>query len=246
MMQKLFLANWKMYGDSKKIAEWAAQFSPPPHCETILCPPFPYLSAARAALPKSVGVGAQCVFGGQKDGAHTGAVSARMLADIGCGYVLVGHSERRAAGETDADCAAQIAAAAAAGLTPVLCVGETAAEESRAEEVAARQLRALELLPDGAPCAVAYEPVWAIGSGKTPPPDALLRMRENIRRRLISHLGAFGGKIRILYGGSIKKDNADLPAAAGMDGGLVGGASLDAAAFSQICRGAAPERSIER
>ena len=236
MNQKLFLANWKMHGDLEKIGVWAAQFSPPPH-EIVLCPPFPYLSAARAALPKSVGVGAQCVFGGQKDGAHTGAVSARMLAEIGCGYVIVGHSERRAAGETDAECGAQIAAAAAAGLLPVLCVGETESGRAQAEETAARQLQALKSLPENAPCAVAYEPVWAIGSGKTPLPDELFSLREAIRRRLISQMGAFGGKIRILYGGSINKDNAGLLRRAGMDGGLVGGASLDAAIFEQICRG---------
>ena len=243
MTQKLFLANWKMHGDSQKIAEWSARFAPPPDVETALCPPFPYLSAARNALPKSVGIGAQAVSGAQ-NGAHTGEVSAIMLADAGCRYVLVGHSERRAAGETDSDCAAQIAAAAAAQLTPVLCVGETAGQQ--AEETASRQLRALESLPENAPCAVAYEPVWAIGSGKTPAPDALLHIRGVIRNRLISQKGAFGGKIRILYGGSVSQDNADLLAAAEMDGGLVGGASLDADGFAEICRrGAAQKRSIK-
>lgn len=237
MTEQLFLANWKMHGGLQQIADWARQFIPPPQGEVVLCPPFPYLAAARAALPKRVGVGAQCVFGGQKDGAHTGEVSARMLAEIGCGYVLVGHSERRAAGETDAACAAQIAAAAAAGLTPVLCVGETETERPRAEETTARQLRALDSLPENAPCAVAYEPVWAIGSGKTPEADELFSMREAIRRRLISHMGAFGGKIRILYGGSINQNNAGLLRRAEMDGGLVGGASLEAAVFSQICGG---------
>ncbi len=225
-----------MHGDLNAVAEWAARFSPPPACDVVFCPPFPYLAAARAALPKSVAVGAQTLFGGAREGAHTGEVSARMLADIGCRYALVGHSERRAAGESSADCAAQIAAAAAAGLSPILCVGETEAQRERADETVARQLRALKTLPPGAPCAVAYEPVWAIGSGKTPSAEDLARRRAAIRQWLISQKGAVGGKIRILYGGSIKAENADLLDRAGMDGGLAGGASLDAAVFLRICR----------
>lgn len=233
-----------MHGDAAFVAEWAARFSPPDGCKVVVCPPFPYLAAARRALPSAVAVGAQTVSRAAQDGAHTGEVAARMLADVGCEYALVGHSERRANGENDSDCAAQIAAAAAAGLVPVLCAGETAAEqnEGRGEEAVFRQMRALESLPDGARAVLAYEPVWAIGSGKTPSPEALSHTGAAIRRRLISQKGAFGGTIAVLYGGSINLDNSRLPALAGMDGGLVGGASLDAAGFAKICRGDASKK----
>lgn len=237
-MNKLFVANWKMHGDAAFAAQWAADFRPPPECDVAVCPPFPYLQALRAALPAHVAVGAQTLSAQAEDGAHTGEVSARMLADAGCEYVLVGHSERRPMGEDGDACATRVAAAAAAGLTPVLCVGETAEEFSsgRSEEAVLRQLQELSSLPAEAPCAVAYEPVWAIGSGRTPDTESLSRMRERIRAGLISQTGAKGGKIRILYGGSVKAENAGLPGRAGMDGALAGGASLDAAVFAQICR----------
>lgn len=237
-MPKIFIANWKMHGGTAFVAEWAARFLPPPAVQVVVCPPFPYLAAARRLLPSAVAIGAQSVFCQTPDGAHTGEVSARMLADVGCEYVIVGHSERRVAGETDADCAAQLAAVAAAGMTPVLCAGETAAAQNPApaKEAVLRQLRALESLPERVPFAVAYEPVWAIGSGKTPSAEALLHTGEIIRRELIAQKGAFGSTIPVLYGGSIKAENAALLGRAGMDGGLVGGASLDAAEFAQICR----------
>ena len=237
-MQKLFIANWKMNGGLAFVAEWASVFSPPPECVAVVCPPFPYLAAARQMLPSEIKIGAQTVSRHAADGAHTGEVSARMIVDVGCDYAIVGHSERRAAGEDDSDVAAQIAAAAAAGLTPVLCAGETAAERDSGcgGDAVLRQLRALESLPGNAWCAVAYEPVWAIGSGKTPAAETLKQTGQEIRRQLIAQKGAFGGTIAVLYGGSINAGNAGLLGQAEMDGGLVGGASLDAAEFAQICR----------
>lgn len=237
MPEKLFIANWKMHGGTAFLAEWAEKFSPPSGCRIVVCPPFPYLSAARRILPSEIAVGAQTVFREARDGAHTGEVSARMLADVGCEYAIVGHSERRAAGETDSDCAAQLSAAAAAGIVPVLCAGESESDsEKDAAAAVLRQLRALESLSAGSSFAVAYEPVWAIGSGKTPSAESLSRAAETIRRQIIVQKGAFGGTIPVLYGGSIKAKNAALLGRAGMDGGLVGGASLDAAEFAQICR----------
>ena len=238
-MPSLFVANWKMNGNLEMLAEWAEGFSPPPNCKTVLCPPLPYLIAARRLLSSQISVGAQCVSHHPKDGAHTGEVAARMLREVGCDYVIVGHSERRAAGETDECCAAQLSAAAAAGLSPILCVGENEKEydEGKASEVIARQLRALEAFSTSFPpaCAVAYEPVWAIGTGKTPSVDELTRAGDEIRLQ-ISQIDGVKGKISVLYGGSITPDNASLLANAGMDGGLVGGASLDAAKFLHICR----------
>lgn len=237
-MQSILIANWKMHGDSAFLSEWTGRFSPPPECKVVVCPPLPYLTQARQLLPSQVSTGAQSVFEVAENGAHTGEVSARMLADVGCEYVIVGHSERRAAGESEKECAMQVAAAAAAGLIPVLCVGETAAQRDQGgtEEAVFAQLCALDSLPPGASCVVAYEPVWAIGSGKTPLAETLSQLQKSVRNRLISQKGQFGGKIPLLYGGSIRADNADLPKLAGMNGSLVGGASLDAAEFETICR----------
>ena len=209
-MQKMFVANWKMHGDGARLSSWAAQFCPPPDCRIVLCPPVPYLAAARRLLPPSVAIGAQSVSAHLSAGAHTGEISARMLADVGCEYVLIGHSERRAAGETDADCAAQLVAAVAAGLLPLLCVGESADDYAagRAESVIARQVEVLAAVAQDLPlCVLAYEPVWAIGSGKTPSSAELARIGE-YSRRLILEITTFKGKISVLYGGSIKKDNA--------------------------------------
>lgn len=223
------------------LAGWAERFVAPAAGQTVVCPPLPYLLAARATLPQTVAVGAQNAAVAAADGAHTGEVSARMLAEVGCGYVIVGHSERRAQGETDAHCAAKLSAVAAAGLVPVLCVGESAEQRvsGQAEAVIERQLASLTAADNDdlwQLAAVAYEPVWAIGSGKTPSPDDLTAAQKHIRRQLISQTAAFGDKIAVLYGGSVKAENAHMLGDAGMDGGLIGGASLDAAVFADICR----------
>ena len=235
-MQKLMIANWKMHGDAAMLSQWARQFIAPPNCQVVVCPPYPYLAAARQLLPPSVAIGAQTLFSQAQAGAYTGEVSARMLADVGCQYVLVGHSERRARGENNDDCAAQIIAASEAGLIPVLCIGEDNAHYAARQTAAVLQEQLAVLAPLKIQrLAIAYEPIWAIGSGKTPSAEELSQAARHIRNQLISQKVAIGSKIPILYGGSIKTDNASLLRQADMDGGLVGGASLNAADFAKIC-----------
>jgi triosephosphate isomerase len=202
-----------------------------------VCVPFPYLVQARDALSGSaVAWGAQDVSA-HADGAYTGEVAASMLADLGCRYALCGHSERRQHhGESDALVAAKAGASLAAGITPIVCVGETLAEREahRTQDVVLRQLSAVvEALGDRLrDVVVAYEPVWAIGTGRTATPqtaqDVHATLRESLRRR-----GADG--VRLLYGGSVKAANAAaLMAMPDVDGALVGGASLDANEFLTI------------
>ena len=174
-----------------------------------------------------------------KSGAHTGCVSASMLADVGATMTLVGHSERRAAqGESNIDVRAKAVAAQNAGLSIILCIGESQADRDagRAEDVVLSQLAAS--LPDGvrgAWLSIAYEPVWAIGTGRIPSDADIAAMHLAIRQALIAHLGSEGSNIRILYGGSMNGDNATgLLSIANVDGGLIGGASLSAAKFSPI------------
>ena len=220
----------------------------------VVCPPAVYFDSVRRVLPEGVVLGAQNVADRREDGAYTGEVSARMAAGRGCRFAIVGHSERRGRfGESDADCAAKIIAAVDAGLRPILCVGET--EEQRGRGIAGaaivRQLAATDAaavlarsdLGAGGTAAVwenlvvAYEPVWAIGSGRTPADGEIEMAHAVIREELISQSGAFGGKIPVLYGGSVRADNAaGIFACGGVDGALVGGASLDAAEFSAVCR----------
>ena len=207
-----------------------------------IAPPFVWLDALRERVAGSaVWLGAQTVHA-EAGGAHTGSVSAPMLADLGCRFVLVGHSERRAAGETDADVAAQARAALASGLVPVVCVGETLAQRDAgdAEAVVTASLRASLDGVDGKAAGaliVAYEPVWAIGTGRTASPEQAQAMHAVLRDALRA-LGLPDG-LAILYGGSVKPDNAaELFAQPDLDGALVGGASLDADAFAAIVRAA--------
>ncbi|MGU9950994.1 MAG: triose-phosphate isomerase [Gammaproteobacteria bacterium WSBS_2016_MAG_OTU1] len=237
---KLFVANWKMYGDTAMLARWAKEFVLPDNCRVVVCPPAPYLATACRLLPTAVGAQNICRYG--SDGAHTGEMSARMVADVGGAYTIVGHSERRALGETDEECADKLAAAVQADLSPILCIGETAAERDNGQTFAAlkQQLHALAIAAKTAAVfdkiAIAYEPMWAIGSGKTPAVDDLKNAQKYIREQLIAQTTAFGNIIPILYGGSVHPDNANMLGAASMNGGLVGGASLDAVAFGEICR----------
>ncbi len=213
--------------------------------ELLVCPPFPYLGEVAAAIGNApVALGAQ-TLSEHPPGAVTGEVAAAMLADIGVRYVIVGHSERRELfAESDAQVAAKFAAALAAGLTPVLCVGETLEEREagQTEAVVARQLDAVLKLSGGeafARAVVAYEPVWAIGTGKTATPDMAEEVHAMLRRRLRDASEVAAGDCRILYGGSMKPDNAaGLLSQANIDGGLIGGASLKAADFSAIARAA--------
>jgi triosephosphate isomerase len=206
--------------------------------EVALAPPFTLIHATRKEAGL-IGVGAQDCHAAE-GGAHTGDISAAMLKDSGAGFVIVGHSERRADhGETDADVKAKAEAALAVGLSAIVCVGETEAQRDagEAEAVVARQLEGS--LPRGESAAVkvtvAYEPVWAIGTGRTPTVDDIGAMHRAIRQRLNAVYGDDGAAIRILYGGSVKPENAaELLGADEVGGALVGGASLTAESFLGI------------
>jgi triosephosphate isomerase len=235
MRRPLVAGNWKMHGSrAANRALLDAVLSGIEGLDKVdcaVCPPFPYLGELAERLLKTrLAVGAQNVSE-HAQGAYTGEVSAAMLAELGCRYVLVGHSERRQLyGESDAQVAAKFNAVRAAGMTPVLCVGETLAEREagRTEEVVGRQLGAVKF-EDGV---LAYEPVWAIGTGRTATPEQAQAVHAFLRPRVPQGT-------RILYGGSVKKENAaalfGLP---DVDGGLIGGASLVAADFCAIARAA--------
>ncbi len=210
-----------------------------------VCVPFPYLAQAQASL-----TGTKLAWGAQNlsqydKGAFTGEVSASMLLEFGCSYVIVGHSERRALfGETDAVVAAKFAAALAAGITPILCVGETLEERDagRAESVIARQLDAV-IAGSGmaglAKSVIAYEPVWAIGTGKTASPEQAQAVHAFIRRKLAALDTDIAAALIIQYGGSVKAANAaELFSQPDIDGGLIGGASLQVDEFMAICQAA--------
>lgn len=245
--RKLIAGNWKMNGSAAMTRDLigaltAKAAAAAPACDVAVCPPYPFLGAAAAALAGSpVALGAQdCAV--KVSGAHTGDVAAEMLADVGCRYAIVGHSERRADhGESDALIAAKAAAAHRAGLIAVICVGETEAERvaGRALDVASAQLAGS--IPAGATAentVIAYEPVWAIGTGKTATPADVAEMHAHIRGQLAGKI-AEADKVRILYGGSVKASNAaELLAVANVDGALVGGASLVAADFWAIVEAA--------
>ncbi len=213
--------------------------------EVAVCVPFPYLAQAQSVLSGSVvGWGAQDVSA-YAEGAYTGEVAAAMLADFACRFVIVGHSERRALhGETDAVVAAKFCAAQGAGLTPILCVGETLAERDSGQtmEVVARQMAAV-LEHAGvdalARAVVAYEPVWAIGTGRTATPQQAQEVHAAIRAQVAAGNARIAAELRVLYGGSVKPQNAAaLFAQADVDGGLVGGASLVLEDFLMICQAA--------
>nr|WP_207553707.1 triose-phosphate isomerase [Pseudoroseomonas deserti] len=238
-MRPLIAGNWKMNGTLAEAIDLARSVAaaPPQKADLLVCPPFVHLVPVAGALLKTeVALGAQDCHAAGK-GAHTGDVSAPMLADLGARYVILGHSERRADhGETDATVRAKAEAALAAKLIPVVCVGESEAERlsGQAESVVATQLAGS--LPQGFAAAggvVAYEPVWAIGTGRTPTEEDIAAMHARIR----AELGAEGAGLRILYGGSMKPSNAaGILALPNVDGGLIGGASLKADDFLAIAK----------
>ena len=240
---QLIAGNWKMNG----LTETAAQIVAPLRrgadglaCELLVCPPATLISTvAHILVGSAVAVGGQDCHAKQS-GAHTGDVSAAMLRDAGAAWVIVGHSERRADhGETDDVVRAKAEAAAAAGLKPIVCVGETEAERSagRETEVVGRQLAGS--LPDGFSGVVAYEPVWAIGTGRNATEADVGAMHAFIRRELHARFGAAGEGMRILYGGSVRPANAAaLLAVPDVGGALVGGASLKAEDFLGIAKAA--------
>jgi triosephosphate isomerase len=249
MRQKLVAGNWKMHGslatNQALLTALASQLDGSSSMRCAVCVPFPYLAQAQSVLTgSSLAWGAQNLSQYDK-GAYTGEVSASMLLEFGCRYVIVGHSERRALfSETDAMVAAKFMAALTAGLTPVLCVGETLEERDagRAESVIARQLDAV-IAESGmaglAKAVIAYEPVWAIGTGKTASPEQAQAVHAFIRRKLAALDSNIAAALIIQYGGSVKAANAaELFSQPDIDGGLIGGASLDADEFVAICQAA--------
>lgn len=248
MKQKLIAGNWKMNGsleaNAALVAALRAGLSSPVGCGVALCVPAPYLASVAALVQGSpMVVGAQDVS--EHDaGAYTGEVSAAMLKDLGVRYAIVGHSERRQYhGESDVVVAAKAQKALACGVTPIVCVGETLQEREagQTEEVVKRQLAAV--IHTNGHCiseiVVAYEPVWAIGTGKTASPEQAQQVHAVLRAQLLAAT-AHANRISILYGGSMNAANAaQLLAQPDIDGGLVGGASLKAADFLSIVRAAA-------
>ncbi|MBK1734256.1 triose-phosphate isomerase [Halorhodospira abdelmalekii] len=245
MRRKIIAGNWKMNGDAdlvRRIAEHAADAIS--GAELVVCPPYTLLPTAASHLPTGVGLGAQDVSE-YPAGAYTGEVSAAMLLEAGCRYVIVGHSERRTLyGEDNARVAAKYAAARGAGLTPILCVGETLAERDaqRTESVVGEQIDAvLEAVGATAfsDAVIAYEPVWAIGTGRTAAPEQAQQVHAFIRARVAERDPEGAAVLPILYGGSVKPENAaELFAQEDIDGGLIGGASLDSEGFLAIHRAA--------
>ncbi len=249
MRKPLVAGNWKMNGSATSIKQLLdgikGSLASVSSAEVVVCPPYVYIPMVGEQLQgSSVALGSQNVC--QHDsGAYTGEIAASMLLEFGCRYTIVGHSERRAIyGEDDALVAARYAAARAAGLRPILCVGEVLEEREQGitEDVVARQLDAVieldgvEALADGV---IAYEPVWAIGTGKTASPQQAQDVHAFIRNRIAARNGDVAQQVRILYGGSVKAANAaELFAMPDIDGGLIGGASLDAAEFIAICQAA--------
>lgn len=245
MRRSLIMGNWKMNGSreegmqlAKALAEGLGNVTQ----EVAVCVPFVYLSDIRGALAgSSIALGAQNVAD-QASGAYTGEVSATMLVDCGCKYALVGHSERRSYyGDTSQSVASRFSQAQKQNVIPVLCVGETLEEreQDRTFQVVDEQLDAVI---DAAgieafeKAVIAYEPVWAIGTGKTASDEQAQEVHKYIRQRIADRSQAIAEKVQILYGGSVKPDNAKaLFAMPDIDGGLVGGASLDAKGFLQIC-----------
>lgn len=245
MRRILVAGNWKMNGDEAANAALVggivAGVPGGDRVDLLVCPPFPYLASVAAGLSGSnVMLGAQTVSEHAK-GAFTGEVSAGMLKELGCRYVIVGHSERRALfGETSEAVALKFSAVLDAGLTPILCVGETLAdrEAGRTEAVIDEQLDAV-LGRSGAEgirrAVVAYEPVWAIGTGKTATPEQAQDVHRHIRSRIAAQDAGVAAGVQILYGGSVKGDNAEgLFGMPDIDGGLIGGASLKADDFLAI------------
>ncbi len=240
-MRQVIAGNWKMngkFGDIAPFVEALMKSDLAP--ELVICPPFPLIHSFAAALPGDKGA-----IGGQDchanpAGAHTGDVAAACLAEAGAKYVILGHSERREDhGETNADVAAKVLAALQAGLIPIVCVGETGMERDAGEAEHVVHTQLIHSLPESFIGLIAYEPVWAIGTGRTPSEADVTAIHAHIRATLISKFPASGASTPILYGGSVKPGNAaSLLALPEVGGALVGGASLNAADFLAIAASA--------
>ena len=252
MRRPVVAGNWKMHGSRSAnealLADLEERIKPDWRVDVVVFPPYVYLAEAVRVLSEGgigLGVGAQDVCA-EAPGAFTGQVAAAMLKDVGCRYVIVGHSERRRLyHEDDALVARKFAAALAVGLIPVLCVGETLEEREahRTQAVVARQLDSVTAMVGAASFAgaiIAYEPVWAIGTGRTASPQQAQEVHAYLRSRMGGQDAKMAAQLRILYGGSVKASNArELFSMPDVDGGLVGGASLSADEFLEICSAAA-------
>ena len=251
MRRPIVVGNWKMHGtraeNARLIEELGAQYPPDPAADCVVCPPLVYLQeVGRLLRDTPIRLGAQDVCA-DTQGAFTGEVSAAMLKDVGCEYAIVGHSERRLLyRESDQLIARKFGAALSKGLVPILCVGEQLAEREagRTREIIARQLDVvLELCGAAAleQAVVAYEPVWAIGTGRTATPEQAQDVHAFIRARIGERDARIAAATRIVYGGSVKAGNAaEIFAMPDVDGGLIGGASLKADEFLTILAAAGP------
>lgn len=248
-MKKLIAGNWKMNGSTIQAAELILKLVGPIEAENLsqktdicICPPFPYLAATAKLLEPNIALGAQDCSNWGNEGAYTGDVSATMLRDIGCRYVIIGHSERRVRhNESNHVIAEKIRLAHQAGLIVILCVGETQAQrEAQVQDytVITQLKESIPPCSNGQNLVIAYEPVWAIGTGKTASTEDVTLMHALIRRYIEEKLDNCQD-IRILYGGSVKPNNApELLAVKNVDGALLGGASLVADQFLDIIRAA--------
>lgn len=235
--------NWKMNGKQNGIDELNAleqllAKNTVAGCDVLICPPYTLLSGFVAAKPQNISIGAQDCHPAAS-GAHTGDISADMIADVGASHVIVGHSERRADHHEKNDLIARKAAAAqTAGLTAIICVGETETERDAGQTLDVVLSQVMSSIPDGAEVSntiIAYEPVWAIGTGRTPTTGDVAEVHAAIRQSLIDRFGEEGSMIAVLYGGSVKPANArELMSVENVDGALVGGASLKATDFNGI------------
>ena len=251
MRRCLVAGNWKMNGsradNTALIEALVAATVGSDGVDVVVCPPFVYLwEVGRQVKDSGIGLGAQDLCAAPS-GAHTGEVAGSMLRDVGCKYVIVGHSERRSLyGEDDQAVARKFMAAQREGLIPILCVGESLAEreEGRTAAVVLRQLDAvIQVAGAGsfAAAVLAYEPVWAIGTGKNASPGQAQEVHALLRERMAANDDNIGASLRILYGGSVKASNAaELFSMPDVDGGLVGGASLNGEEFCRICDAARP------
>jgi triosephosphate isomerase len=243
MMPQLIAGNWKMHGltaDAVALAKGVVAGAAGLPCELLVCPPFVHLAAVAQVL-----AGSPVALGGQdchqaKQGAHTGDISPPMLRDGGASWVILGHSERRQNhGETDELVREKVLAAVAAGLTPIVCVGETADQRAGGQETEVVGWQIAGSLPKPFAGVLAYEPIWAIGTGKNATDQDVATMHAFIREELVRQFGDAGETIRILYGGSVRPANAaSLLAVPHVGGALIGGASLKADDFLAIARAA--------
>lgn len=256
MRKPILIANWKMNGSLQANQALLNRLTPKirPYRDTLdmaVCPPYPYLFQVRDLLGNTgVALGAQNASG-FASGAYTGEVSTAMLLEMGCRYVLVGHSERRSLyHETDGEIAGKFQAVLSAGLVPVLCVGETLEQRESGQTLAVieQQLDAVIAkagISGLAKGVIAYEPVWAIGTGRTATAEQVSETHRAIRRFLASHDNSTGEDVRIVYGGSVKAANAaELFQSADVDGGLIGGASLQAEEFAGIAKALADPAAV--